>query len=61
MFEYLRELKTKVSQKNFKLILDMATEDIKFNNVRFGKITSQSEFVGIVERCYVASSKCEMA
>ena len=53
-FKFLNELKQKVGNEIFKAILDMADKDIKFNNVKFGKVTSQSEFITICQRCYTA-------
>lgn len=47
VIKFLQWLETQVTKEQFKLILDMTDEDIKFNRVRFGKRTNQMQYVNI--------------
>ncbi|WP_244832984.1 hypothetical protein [Clostridium sp. BJN0001] len=58
VFNFLNELKEKVCKKDFEIILNMATDDIKFNRVKFNKRTSPKEFISICSMCYLAILKC---
>lgn len=51
VFKFLRELKEEVGESNFEIILSMADADIKFNRVKFGKITGPKEFKRICTGC----------
>lgn len=54
VFAFLDELKANTNEKEFKDVLKMADEDIKFNRVRFGICTSQEDYIEICERCLTA-------
>ncbi|WP_244833396.1 hypothetical protein [Clostridium sp. BJN0001] len=58
VFNFLDELKRKVCKKDFEVILDMVTDDIKFNRVKFNKRTSPKEFITICNSCYIAITRC---
>lgn len=60
MFEFLRELRSKVDDKTFKEILEMAEHDIKFNRIGFGKKTSAKDFITICESCEFLLTRCEV-
>lgn len=60
VMNFLRALRGKVGQAAFNEIVDMAEKDIKFNKVGFGKVTSQKEFITVVDRCYKAFISCEV-
>ena len=47
VLEFLDRLKAVVTEAQFKVILDVTTQDIMFNRVKFGKKTSQREFIKI--------------
>ncbi|WP_315080829.1 hypothetical protein [uncultured Clostridium sp.] len=51
VYEFLRELKTKVGEELFINILKDTTDDIKFNRVSFGKTTPQAKFIEICKMC----------
>lgn len=51
VLKFLRRLKVEVGEFNFKNILSMADQDIKFNRVRFGKRTSPAKYTEIVQIC----------
>lgn len=58
VFEYLTELKKQVTDKQFKAILVMTDEDIKFNRVKFGKKTGPRDYISICDMCRKAIAKC---
>ena len=51
VFKYLMGIKSVTTDKDFKEILTMTEEDIKFNRVSFKKVTPAEEFITIFERC----------
>ncbi|MBE6089868.1 MAG: hypothetical protein E7206_17905 [Clostridium beijerinckii] len=57
VFKFLKTLKSEVGEINFKRILSMADQDIKFNRVRFGKRTSPGKYTEIVQICKVVALK----
>ena len=58
LFNYLKSLKNSTNDKDFKEILKITSDDIKFNRVSFGKTTSQEEFINICQRSYKALRAC---
>ena len=58
VLEFLNELKTKVNEKDYKIIFGMTIDDIRFNRTSFGKKTSPSEFIEICKRCFYALNRC---
>ncbi len=42
----------------FKAVLQMTTEDIKFNNINFNKRTSLQDVINIAEKSAVALRRC---
>lgn len=59
MLGYLNWLKDNTSIKMFKEILEDVTVDIKFNNINFGKRTSQKEFIEICKRTHKIHLRCD--
>lgn len=51
VFEFLSQLKSETTESQFKEILKATEQDIKFNRVSFGKITSPIDFIEICTRC----------
>ncbi|CAI3208556.1 hypothetical protein [Clostridium neonatale] len=51
VFKFLTLLKSYVTEEQFKEILIMADQDIKFNRVGFGKTTKPLEYLRICTRC----------
>jgi len=47
-----------LSDKDFKVVMDSATEDIKFNQVLFKRRPNLDEVVGIVASCARAWKRC---
>lgn len=58
LFKYLENLKNNTNDEDFKEILKIATDDIKFNRILFGKLTKANEFIKIIEFSKEAVSKC---
>lgn len=55
-------LETKVGQtfsnSEFEAVMEMTTEDIKFNNVSFNKKTNRNDMLTIAVRCATALKRC---
>lgn len=51
VFKFLSELKKQVTDEEFKLILAVTDEDIKFNRVQFGKVTRPHDYIEICKLC----------
>lgn len=51
VFEFLTELKSQVTDEEFKIILSATDADIKFNRVGFGKKTSPEQYINICKCC----------
>nr|WP_302661456.1 hypothetical protein [uncultured Clostridium sp.] len=51
LFSWLSELKSNTTHEEFKEILKMASDDIKFNRTSFKKCTNAKKFIEIAERC----------
>jgi len=58
VLDFLKQLRAKVSQEDYKNILDMTIDDIRFNRTSFGKKTSPGEFIEICKRCCIALNRC---
>ncbi len=58
VLEFLNELKKKVSNDDYKTIVAMTIDDIKFNRTSFNKKTSPGEFIEICKRCWDALNRC---
>lgn len=54
----LNKIKKKVTPDEFRTILKMTEDDIKFNRVGFGKTTTPVEFAIIAQRSYEVISRC---
>lgn len=61
MLKYLNWLKSNTSTEIFEKILEDVTVDIKFNNISFGKKTSQEKFVEICKITHKIYLRCEVA
>lgn len=59
LFEYLLDLKNSTNDKDFKEILKMVEEDIKFNRTSFRKLTTTGEFINICEISKCCISRCK--
>ncbi|MBN1067149.1 hypothetical protein [Clostridium botulinum] len=55
VYEFLKELKTKVGEELFINILKDTFDDIKFNRVSFGKTTSPNKFIEICKICTIVN------
>lgn len=55
---YLTELKKSLSNEKFYEVLTMVEEDVKFNNLSFGKTTTGLEFGILFERCLECLNRC---
>lgn len=55
---YLVETKKRISKEQFNAVLKMVEEDIKFNRVKFGKITTGLQFGILFERCLECLNRC---
>ncbi|MGM9935431.1 hypothetical protein [uncultured Clostridium sp.] len=51
VFKFLRWLKANVNEENFRLILNAADDDIKFNRVLFNKKTGPEKYIDICLKC----------
>jgi hypothetical protein len=56
--EFLNNLKIKVSDEDYNIILEMAIDDIRFNRTSFNKETSPEMFIEICKRCWSVLNKC---
>jgi len=61
VLEFLNELKSKVSEEDYRIIFGMTIDDIKFNKTSFGKKTTPGEFIEICKRCWNALNRCKGA
>jgi len=57
--DFLNSLRTKVSEDDYKTILAMTVDDIKFNRTSFNKKTRPGQFIQICKRCCTALSRCD--
>lgn len=55
--QLLKELGIKVSEQDFKEILQITTDDIRENRVKFGKRTNLDQAMLIVFRAYVVMKR----
>lgn len=51
VFKYLESLKSQTTDEQFREILEMADQDIKFNRVGFKKTTAPRTYIDICDRC----------
>lgn len=54
----LEEKLGSISNLEFKAAMEMTTEDIKFNNITFGKRTSPHDVITIAERSILTLRRC---
>lgn len=47
-FKHLRQLKERYSERDFRTILLIVEEDLKFNNVRFNKPVREADFLRVL-------------
>lgn len=52
VIKFLNALKSKTTKGEFKEILAMVDQDVKFNRVSFGKCTSPKEFINVCNIAY---------
>ncbi len=50
LFKYLESLKNNINEEEFKEILKITADDIKFNRIGFNKTTNAKKFIEIAER-----------
>lgn len=58
VLEFLNDLKSKVSNEDYKIIIAMAKEDIKFNMVSFNKKITPGHFIDVCKMCQLTLSRC---
>ena len=58
LLNYLNELKGLTTREEFKEVLKITEDDIKFNKVRFNKKTSAEEFILICNRSLSLIKRC---
>lgn len=51
VFQFLKWLRSNVTEEEFKNILAIADADIKFNRIKFGKRTTSLVYIGICTKC----------
>lgn len=47
LFDFFKELKSQTTEKEFKEVLEIATQDLMFNQVKFDKRTSERKVVEV--------------
>ncbi len=47
LFDFFKELKSQTTEKEFKEVLKIATQDLMFNQVKFDKRTSERKVVEV--------------
>lgn len=47
LFDFFKELKSQTTEKEFKEVLKIATEDLMFNQVKFDKRTSERKVIEV--------------
>lgn len=60
MLELFRYIRDNSTEEEFKEILMIATQDIKFNRVSFGKVSCKKEVADIVQATYRLVCKKDM-
>lgn len=58
VYKFLRNLKAKTTDEQFKDILAATDQDIKFNRVGFGKTTGPKKFIEICTGCANVILRC---
>lgn len=58
LFNYLNNLKNNTNDEDFREILKMVEDDIKFNRTSMGKKTSTKEFIKICEITKEVYARC---
>lgn len=58
VLEFLNDLKSMVSSEEYKIILAMARDDIKFNMVSFNKKITPGQFIEVCKMCQLTLSRC---
>nr|DAY89291.1 MAG TPA: RNA polymerase alpha subunit [Caudoviricetes sp.] len=54
---YLNKLKEELSEKEYKLLIDMVNEDISYNHIKFEKKPTENEILEICKIAYKIISK----
>lgn len=49
--KFFKRVETEHGKQALKEAMDMTTQDIKFNQIGFGKVTGKHEFMGVFCRC----------
>jgi hypothetical protein len=47
LFDFFKELKSQTTEKEFKEVLKIATQDLMFNQVKFDKRTSERKVIEV--------------
>lgn len=58
LLKYLNQLRNRMDKHSFLMLMSAVEDDIRFNRVRFNKITTAKEFIDIVERTHKVISRC---
>lgn len=58
LIDELNKIKKKISPNEFKEIMEMTEQDIKFNRVSFNKKTGPNEFLQICIRSFLVLRRC---
>lgn len=58
LIKYLDELKNEMDKHSFLMIMSAVEDDIKFNRVRFNKVTPVNEFIRITEMSKKVVLRC---
>ena len=56
--KFLNSLRERVGEDDYKIILDMAATDIKFNMIGFNKKVTPEYFICVCERCHKTLRRC---
>lgn len=59
IIKFLQELKEQVTDKEFNEVLRVAEDDIKFNQIRFGKLTYTKTFIEICMSSLIVVQRCD--
>lgn len=59
VIKFLQELRVQVTDKEFNEVLRVAEDDIKFNQIGFGKLTDSKTFIEICMSSLIVVQRCE--
>ncbi|NOW07816.1 hypothetical protein [Clostridium beijerinckii] len=52
IIEFLKDLRSRITEEEYKIILNIVREDIQFNFINFNKEITQEEFIEICKISY---------